>query len=256
MCPPLPLRAAPWVAGNLQVVPCPQKAPVPTIPAWCWQKSLRQALAMPEIPVRSPAELQRSRSLHTAFRALHAFREERGRLPQPRDPVSPRPDPSQPLWPPCPSPALPSTLFPQADAEQVLELARSLGALLGPLDEDVVRAFASVSAGDLCPVASFIGALAAQEALKVSSWGQGPTVGSHTRQAGGTAQHGCPVVLGGHERAPAACLGTPRSAGCRARLGARRGARGAPLDGHGANEALLTPGHHEEAPALETVVLL
>uniref|UniRef100_A0A493U160 SUMO-activating enzyme subunit 1 n=1 Tax=Anas platyrhynchos platyrhynchos TaxID=8840 RepID=A0A493U160_ANAPP len=102
-------------------------------------KSLRQALAMPEIPVRSPAELQRSRSLHTAFRALHAFREERGRLPQPRDP---------------------------ADAERVLELARSLGALLGPLDEDVVRAFASVSAGDLCPVASFIGALAAQEALK------------------------------------------------------------------------------------------
>uniref|UniRef100_A0A8B9TW21 Ubiquitin-activating enzyme E1 C-terminal domain-containing protein n=1 Tax=Anas platyrhynchos TaxID=8839 RepID=A0A8B9TW21_ANAPL len=88
-------------------------------------KSLRQALAMPEIPVRSPAELQRSRSLHTAFRALHAFREERGRLPQPRDP---------------------------ADAERVLELARSLGAL--------------VSAGDLCPVASFIGALAAQEALK------------------------------------------------------------------------------------------
>uniref|UniRef100_A0A8C3B8K1 Ubiquitin-activating enzyme E1 n=1 Tax=Cairina moschata TaxID=8855 RepID=A0A8C3B8K1_CAIMO len=102
-------------------------------------ESLRQALAMPKIPVRSSAELQRSRSLHAAFRALHAFRKERGRLPQPRDP---------------------------ADAERVLELARSLGAQLGPLDEDVVRAFASVSAGDLCPVASFIGALAAQEALK------------------------------------------------------------------------------------------
>ncbi|NXI69624.1 UBA7 enzyme, partial [Anseranas semipalmata] len=100
---------------------------------------LRQALAMPKIQAGSPAELQRSRSLHAAFRALHAFREERGRLPRPRAP---------------------------ADTERVLELARLLGAQLGPLDEDVVRAFASVSAGDLCPVASFIGALAAQEALK------------------------------------------------------------------------------------------
>lgn len=51
----------------------------------------------------------------------------------------------------------------------MLELARELGSTLGPLDEDVVRAFASVSAGELCPVASFIGALAAQEAMKVSS---------------------------------------------------------------------------------------
>lgn len=56
----------------------------------------------------------------------------------------------------------------QADAERVLELARSLGAQQGPLDEDIVRAFASVSAGDLCPVAAIVGALAAQEVLKVS----------------------------------------------------------------------------------------
>uniref|UniRef100_A0A8D2PXL2 E1 ubiquitin-activating enzyme n=1 Tax=Zosterops lateralis melanops TaxID=1220523 RepID=A0A8D2PXL2_ZOSLA len=77
--------------------------------------------------------------LHATFRALHAFRRERGRLPRPRAP---------------------------ADAERVLELARSLGEQQGPLDEDIVRAFASVSAGDLCPVASVVGALAAQEVLK------------------------------------------------------------------------------------------
>ncbi|NXA00736.1 UBA7 enzyme, partial [Nesospiza acunhae] len=53
-----------------------------------------------------------------------------------------------------------------ADAERVLELARSLGAQQGPLDEDIVRAFATVSAGDLCPVAAVVGALAAQEVLK------------------------------------------------------------------------------------------
>uniref|UniRef100_A0A8C6IM49 Ubiquitin-activating enzyme E1 C-terminal domain-containing protein n=1 Tax=Melopsittacus undulatus TaxID=13146 RepID=A0A8C6IM49_MELUD len=80
-----------------------------------------------------------SRSLHAAFRALHAFREEQGRLPRPR--------------------AL-------ADAERVLELAWSLAMQPGALDEDVVRAFASVSAGDLCPVAAVVGAVAAQEALK------------------------------------------------------------------------------------------
>ncbi|NXI47223.1 UBA1 enzyme, partial [Galbula dea] len=100
---------------------------------------LRRALAEPKIQVASPEELSRSRSLHAAFQALHAFRREKGRLPLPRALV---------------------------DAERVLELAWSLGSQLGPLDKDVVRAFASVSAGDLCPVAAVVGAVAAQEALK------------------------------------------------------------------------------------------
>ncbi|KAM6248192.1 ubiquitin-like modifier-activating enzyme 7 isoform 2-T2 [Spheniscus humboldti] len=100
---------------------------------------LRRALAEPQIQVASPEDLPRSRSLHAAFQALHAFRGEQGRLPRPRAPV---------------------------DAERVLELARSLVAQEGSLDEDVVRAFASVSAGDLCPMAAVIGALAAQEVLK------------------------------------------------------------------------------------------
>ncbi|KAM9272280.1 ubiquitin-like modifier-activating enzyme 7 [Cariama cristata] len=100
---------------------------------------LCRALAEPKIRVASPEELPRSRSLHAAFQALHAFRGEQDRLPRPRA---------------------------SADAERVLELAQSLGMQEGPLDEDVVRAFASVSAGDLCPVAAVVGALAAQEALK------------------------------------------------------------------------------------------
>ncbi|XP_030356571.1 ubiquitin-like modifier-activating enzyme 7 isoform X2 [Strigops habroptila] len=109
------------------------------LPQVHYHKPLSQALAEPKIQVANPEELPRSRSLHAAFQALHSFREEHGRLPQPR--------------------AL-------ADAEQVLELARSLAVQPGPLDEDVVRAFASVSAGDLCPVAAVVGAMAAQEALK------------------------------------------------------------------------------------------
>ncbi|NWS77661.1 UBA1 enzyme, partial [Crotophaga sulcirostris] len=96
-------------------------------------------VSQPKMHAVSDEELRRGRSLHAAFQALHAFRGEQGRLPRPRAP---------------------------ADAERVLELARGLGTPRGPLDEDVVRGFASVSAGDLCPVAAVVGALAAQEALK------------------------------------------------------------------------------------------
>ncbi|XP_077642346.1 ubiquitin-like modifier-activating enzyme 7 [Lonchura striata] len=108
-------------------------------PQECSHKPLGQALEEPKIQVASPKDLPRSCSLHAAFQALHAFRREQGRLPRPRAP---------------------------ADAERVLALARSLGAQQGPLDEDIVRAFASVSAGDLCPVSAVVGALAAQEVLK------------------------------------------------------------------------------------------
>ncbi|NXP53556.1 UBA7 enzyme, partial [Heliornis fulica] len=99
---------------------------------------LRWALLRPKIQAISDQEL-RSHSLHAAFQALHAFHEEQGRLPRPRAP---------------------------ADVERVLELSQSLEAQQGPPDEDVVRAFASVSAGYLCPMAAVVGALAAQEALK------------------------------------------------------------------------------------------
>ncbi|NWX94185.1 UBA1 enzyme, partial [Nothoprocta pentlandii] len=101
-------------------------------------KPLREALAQPKIQADAQ-ELPRGRSLHVAFQALHAFRREHRRLPRPRAPE---------------------------DAERVLELAWRLDEGQEALDEDVVRAFASVSAGDLCPMAAFLGGLAAQEALK------------------------------------------------------------------------------------------
>ncbi|NXD77585.1 UBA1 enzyme, partial [Halcyon senegalensis] len=100
---------------------------------------LRWALAEPKIRVSSPEELSRSLSLHAAFQALHAFHKEQGRLPKARAP---------------------------ADAERVLELLRSLGPQQCLLDEDIVRAFASVSMGNLCPVVTIVGAMAAQEVLK------------------------------------------------------------------------------------------
>ncbi|XP_065407553.1 ubiquitin-like modifier-activating enzyme 7 isoform X6 [Chrysemys picta bellii] len=55
------------------------------------------------------------------------------------------------------------------DAERLLELARGLTAHQELLDEGLVRMFAHVSAGELSPMAAFLGGLAAQEVLKAAS---------------------------------------------------------------------------------------
>ncbi|XP_065264857.1 ubiquitin-like modifier-activating enzyme 7 [Emys orbicularis] len=99
---------------------------------------LRASLAKPKIKAMD----DRGHSLHLAFRALHTFAAEMGRLPQPRA---------------------------QADAERLLELARGLTAHPELLDEGLVRMFAHVSAGELSPMAALLGGLAAQEMLKAAS---------------------------------------------------------------------------------------
>lgn len=50
----------------------------------------------------------------------------------------------------------------------MVELAQTRAVGKEPLDEHVIRAFANGCTGDLSPISSFIGALAAQEVLKVS----------------------------------------------------------------------------------------
>ncbi|XP_026512826.1 ubiquitin-like modifier-activating enzyme 7 isoform X4 [Terrapene carolina triunguis] len=99
---------------------------------------LRASLAKPKIKAMD----DRGHSLHLAFRALHTFAAEMGRLPQPRA---------------------------QADAERLLELARGLTVHQELLDEGLVRMFAHVSAGELSPMAALLGGLAAQEVLKRGS---------------------------------------------------------------------------------------
>ncbi|XP_065407554.1 ubiquitin-like modifier-activating enzyme 7 isoform X7 [Chrysemys picta bellii] len=102
------------------------------------QEPLRASLAKP----KSKAMDDRGHSLHLAFQALHTFAAEMGRLPRPRA---------------------------QVDAERLLELARGLTAHQELLDEGLVRMFAHVSAGELSPMAAFLGGLAAQEVLKAAS---------------------------------------------------------------------------------------
>ncbi|KAM9133046.1 ubiquitin-like modifier-activating enzyme 7 isoform 2-T3 [Pangshura tecta] len=101
-------------------------------------ESLRASLAKPKIKAMD----DRGCSLHLAFRALHTFTAEMGRLPRPRV---------------------------QADAERLLELARGLTTHQELLDEGLVRTFAHVSAGELSPMAALLGGLAAQEVLKAAS---------------------------------------------------------------------------------------
>lgn len=70
-----------------------------------------------------------------------------------------------------------SSSTPQADAERVVGLARALQLLRGtkgesleePLDEALVRTIALSSAGVLSPMAALLGAVAAQEVLKVGA---------------------------------------------------------------------------------------
>ncbi|XP_016058371.1 PREDICTED: ubiquitin-like modifier-activating enzyme 7 [Miniopterus natalensis] len=110
-------------------------------------KPLDAALLQPRVVAQSSQEVHRAHCLHQAFRALHKFQHLSGRPPHPWDP---------------------------ADAETVVGLARGLKPLKGTkgepleeqLDEAIMRTVALSSAGVLSPMASILGAVAAQEVLK------------------------------------------------------------------------------------------
>uniref|UniRef100_A0A5F8GFH7 Ubiquitin like modifier activating enzyme 7 n=1 Tax=Monodelphis domestica TaxID=13616 RepID=A0A5F8GFH7_MONDO len=102
------------------------------------------------IMAASSWETERARCLHQAFQALHKFQAQTGRLPRPWD---------------------------LGDANELVVLARGLEPLQGDhgekgneaLDEALVKEFAMTCTGDLSPVSSVIGGIAAQEMLKAAS---------------------------------------------------------------------------------------
>ncbi|XP_014419140.2 ubiquitin-like modifier-activating enzyme 7 isoform X5 [Camelus ferus] len=114
------------------------------------QEPLDAALLQPRVVAQSPQEVHRAHCLHRAFRALHTFQQLHGRPPRRWDPV---------------------------DAEMVVGLAQALEPLKGTegesseeqLDEALVRTVALSSAGSLSPIATMLGAVAAQEVLKAVS---------------------------------------------------------------------------------------
>uniref|UniRef100_A0A8D0L2B1 Ubiquitin-activating enzyme E1 C-terminal domain-containing protein n=1 Tax=Sphenodon punctatus TaxID=8508 RepID=A0A8D0L2B1_SPHPU len=99
-----------------------------------FQEPLSATLTHPKIKIKDKGKLTHYCTLHMAFQALHAFQSKMGRLPRPRNQVT-----------------------------------QDLAGWQAPLDEELVRAFAAVSAGDLSPINAVIGAMAAQEVLKAAS---------------------------------------------------------------------------------------
>ncbi|XP_074054073.1 ubiquitin-like modifier-activating enzyme 7 isoform X2 [Macrotis lagotis] len=113
-------------------------------------EALSLSLCQPRIMAASQQGKQRARCLHRAFQALHKYQAQVGRLPRP---------------------------WHLGDANELVVLAQDLEPLQGddgkkldePLDEALVREFAMTSSGDLSPINSVLGGLAAQEMLKAAS---------------------------------------------------------------------------------------
>ncbi|KAM6470755.1 ubiquitin-like modifier-activating enzyme 7 isoform 1-T2 [Liasis olivaceus] len=105
-------------------------------------KSLQASMADPKIKTPDRNKMFRYRTLHVAFQAVHIFQNKFGRLPRPQN---------------------------QADADRLVELAETLAGEQELLQKDLIRTFAYGCMGDLSPMNSFIGGVAAQEVLKAVS---------------------------------------------------------------------------------------
>ncbi|KAJ0068755.1 hypothetical protein NL108_010829, partial [Boleophthalmus pectinirostris] len=109
-------------------------------------KSLSQTLTLdPELLITNDfGKIDRHKTLHLAFQALHSFVRKEERLPRPH----------------C-----------QSDADMILDTVRELNkdVKLEKLDEVAVKKFSFTAQGDLAPLNAFIGGLAAQEVIKACS---------------------------------------------------------------------------------------
>lgn len=109
-------------------------------------KPLSETLTLdPELLVTNDfGKIDRHKTLHLAFQALHEFMKNQKRLPQPQ----------------C-----------QSDADIILDTVKKLNGdiKLEKLDEAAVKHFSFMAQGDLAPVNAFIGGLAAQEVIKACS---------------------------------------------------------------------------------------
>ena len=109
-------------------------------------KPLSESNKDPEVIPTDFGKLHLSGQYHLAFQTLHEFQKRHGRPPAP---------------------------WAAADQQTFLELAGelngSLSARLEELDEELLKTFAAVSAGDVCPVQGVIGSIVAQEVMKACS---------------------------------------------------------------------------------------
>lgn len=106
-------------------------------------KSLLDSLEEPEFLISDFAKMERPSQFHIFLQALHSYRDEHNQLPQVHN---------------------------KDDLNTVFALAEKLNSQTKPkvekLDQDLFEKFCYGARGNLCPVNSFIGGFAAQEALK------------------------------------------------------------------------------------------
>lgn len=109
-------------------------------------KALSETLTLdPELLIINDfGKIDRHKTLHLAFQALHEFVKNQNRLPRSRS---------------------------QSDADIILDTVKRLNkdVKLEQLDEDLVKLFSFTAQGDLAPINAFIGGLAAQEVIKACS---------------------------------------------------------------------------------------
>ncbi|KAG7188057.1 hypothetical protein KM043_013222 [Ampulex compressa] len=103
--------------------------------------SLKDALEKPEFIITDFGKFEYPSQIHLAFQTLHRYSEEKGKLPRPWN---------------------------QEDAEEFLKMVKNNKQEL-ELDEELIKTFAKISAGDLNPMNATIGGIVAQEVMKACS---------------------------------------------------------------------------------------
>jgi ubiquitin-activating enzyme E1 len=106
--------------------------------------SLQDSLLRPEYLYSDFAKMDRPDHLHLAFQAIHAFRQKTGKWPLPRD---------------------------ATQSGEVLALAHEINNARGEtkvekLDENLIRLVSHNAMGEIAPITTFVGGVAAQEVLK------------------------------------------------------------------------------------------
>ncbi|XP_071033446.1 ubiquitin-like modifier-activating enzyme 1 isoform X2 [Parasteatoda tepidariorum] len=108
-------------------------------------KSYKESTVDPEFVMSDFAKLDYPPQIHLAFQAAHVFKKNNGRLPKPWN---------------------------AEDADDFLSIVKDLNSkTANPVDlnDDLIRRFAHISEGDLCPMQAVIGGITAQEIMKASS---------------------------------------------------------------------------------------
>lgn len=105
-------------------------------------KSMKDTLQDPPLVDADWTKFNHPTNMHVAFQALDKFRTSHNAMPKPWN---------------------------AADADQVFAFAKEIAGEGKELDEKLIKLFAKVSSGNLCPMNAVIGGIAAQEVMKACS---------------------------------------------------------------------------------------